>query len=328
LTTIGALFSGRRYVAQRDEDLCFASASRFIDRRMEAIRTAEKDAGAKRPSTSALSEILIGPKNPHALAPLLNILPAHFRSFQNEAVRLIRSVAVDCNNKHSDPDLAKRVLQLAEALASVSVDVKHQIETDEQKVNEIIAKEREHEIRLTQAGEPLQILKEGVRKGAAFIASKDLKGVRWGAIHSSIYGKPSVQFYLAVLSSDGAEIIVDWSTSIDIDKSKAFYSQMIDAVLAYVLPPILQKIEADLDSNKGLVIGTCELKRSYLIVPAGWFGMKLHEIPWTRVHTEVANGKMIISHRVDSRIKIALPIQTTYNAVAIDFIAASRGKQQ
>jgi hypothetical protein len=328
LTTIGALFSGRRYVAQQDEDLCFASASRFIDRRMEPIRTAEKDAGTKRPSTSALSEILIDPKNPHALVPLLNLLPAHFRSFQNEAVRLIRSIAVDCNNKHSDPDLAKGVLQLAKAFTSVSVDVKHQIETDEQQVNEIIAKEREHEIRLTQGGEPLQILKEGVRKGAAFIASKDLKGVRWGAIHSSTYGKQSAQFYLAVLSSDGAEITVDWSTSIDIDKSKNFYSQMIDAVFAYALPPILQKIEADLDSDKSVVIGTCELKCFYVVIPGGWFGTKAHKVPWPRVHTEVADGKMIISDRANSRIKIALPIQTTYNAVAIDFIAASRGKQQ
>src|SRR5215831_8880965 len=152
LTTIGALFSGRRYVAQQDEDLCFASASRFIDRRMEPIRIAEKDAGIKRPSISVLSEILIDPKNPHALGPLLNLLPSHFRSFQDEAVRLIRSISVDCNNKHSDPDLAKGVLQLAKAFASVGVDLKHQIETDEKQVNKIIANEREHEIRLTQRG--------------------------------------------------------------------------------------------------------------------------------------------------------------------------------
>jgi len=103
---------------------------------------------------------------------------------------------------------------------------------------------------------------------------------------------------------------------------------MINAVFAYALPPILQKIEADLDSDKSVVIGTCELNRFYVVIPAGWFGTKLHKVPWPRVHTEVANGNMIISDRANSRIKIALPIQTTYNAVAIEFIAASRGKQQ
>ena len=104
LAWVGALLSGRRYVAQQDEDLCFAGAKRIIDRRMEPIRSAEKEASTKRPSMSVLSKMLIDSNNPLALAPLLNLLPAgHFREFQDEAVRLVRSIAVDCNNKHSDP---------------------------------------------------------------------------------------------------------------------------------------------------------------------------------------------------------------------------------
>jgi hypothetical protein len=261
--------------------------------------------------------------------PLLNLLPAHFRSFQNEAVRLIRSIAVECNNKHSDPDLANGVLQLAKAFTSVSVDVKHQIETDEQQVNKIIAKEREQEIRLTQEGEPLQILKEGVRKGAAFIASKDLKGVRWGAVISSMNGRRSADYHVSVLANRGTEIAINWKTSIDHDKSNQVFSQIIEAMCAYALPPILQKIEADLDNGKRVVIGACELNRASVIIPVGgWFGKKLHEVPWPRIHARMANGEMIISDRANSRIKIALPIQTTYNAVAIEFVAASRGKQQ
>jgi tetratricopeptide (TPR) repeat protein len=172
LATIGILLGGRRYVAQEDEDTCFAGATRFVDRRMEPIRNAEKEASSKKPTLSTLSTMVIDPSNPLALAPLLNLLPAHFRFFQNEAVRLLRSIAVDCYNKHSDADLSKEVLKLANAFSAATVDVKHQIEADEQQVAEIISKEREREVRLTQGGEPLQITREGVRKGTEFVASR------------------------------------------------------------------------------------------------------------------------------------------------------------
>jgi hypothetical protein len=63
VATITALSSGRHYVAQQEEDFCFAGASRLIDRRMEPLRHAEKEAITKKPSVSALSKMLIDPNN-------------------------------------------------------------------------------------------------------------------------------------------------------------------------------------------------------------------------------------------------------------------------
>jgi tetratricopeptide (TPR) repeat protein len=327
LTTIGALLAGRRYVTRQDEDVCFAGASRLIGRRMELIRNAEKEASSKKPSLPELSTMLIGPVNPQALVPLFNLLPAHFRSFNDEAGRLLLSIAVDCYNKHSDPDLSREVLELAKAFAFVSVDVKHRIERDERQIAEIIAKERKHEVRLTLGGEPLEITREGVRKGTMFIASKDIKAVRWGA---AITGqRPTYEFYFSVLSTQVTEIAISWSTSIDIDKSTTFYSQIIEAMFVYALPPILKKIDTDLDSDKGVVIGSCDLRRSHVVIAvAGWFGTKRYEVPWSRVHIDVANGQVIISDRADSKVRTALSARITYNAVAIGLVAASRGKQQ
>ena len=180
LPLVGALLSGHRYVNLQSEDLCFSGAARSIDRRMETIRTSEKAASHKRPSISELSKLLVDATNPRALAPLLNLLPAHFESYQNEAVRLIRSIAVDCNNIHSDADLANDLLALAGSFTFVSVDVKHQVEADRQKVTELIAQERQHEVRLTLRDAPLNITKEGVRNGNSFLAAKDAAAIRWG----------------------------------------------------------------------------------------------------------------------------------------------------
>ncbi len=341
LTRIGALLSGRRYVARQEEDLCFAGAKRIIDRRMEPIRSAEKEASTKRPSMSVLSKMLIDSNNPLALAPLLNLLPAgHFREFQDEAVRLVRSIAVDCNNKHSDPDLSKKVLQLANAFTLVGLAVKQEIATDEERVNEIIAKEREHEVRLTQRGGPLvslvskwagttpgsiEITREGVRKGATVIAAKDLKAIRWG---STLTNGILYSFFLSAQSDQGAEIKISWSSPLkDLEKDKDIFSKMIDASARYALPPILEKINADLDNDKRVVIGNCELNRSHLVI-LSWFGTRRHEVPWPRVLAEMARGDVIVSDRANSKVRTAMPMSTTYNAVTIGIIAASRGKQQ
>ncbi len=340
LARIGVLLNGRRYIAQQDEDLCFAGASRFIDRRMEPIRNAAKDASAKKPSMPALSKMLIDSNNPLALAPLLNVLPlARFRSFQDEAVRLVRSIAVDCHNEHSDPDLAKEVLQLADAFRSVSVDIKQQLATDQHQVNEIITKDREHEVRITQEGAPLislvsrwvgtspgsiEITRAGVRKGAALIAIKDLKAIRWGI---TITNGVLYSFFLSVQSDQGTEIQISWSPLIEVEKNKAYFSNMVDASVRYALPTILEKINADLDNDKRVVIGNCELGRSHLVI-LSWFGTRRHEVPWSRVHAEMAGGDVIISDHTNSKVRTAMPMSTTYNAVTIGIIAASRGKQQ
>lgn len=221
LEKVSALLSGRRYVNQQDDDLCFAGAKRAIDRRMEPIRGAEKDSETQRPSLLALSGILIDPKNPDALAPLLNLLPAaHFRSFQNEAARLLRSIALNSNNRYSDSDLAREVLQFANRFAFVSVDVKHQVENDEQQVNEIIAKEREHEVRLTQGSAALEITKEGVRKGEEFIAAMEIRSIRWGINITGQRPYLNYDFLIGVQSEKGKEIQITWSASKELDKKQ------------------------------------------------------------------------------------------------------------
>ena len=327
---INALLSGRRYVAQEDDELCFSGARRIIDRRLEKIRNAETDAATKRPSLADLKMILIDGKNPEAVAPLLNLLPAaHFRSLQNEAVRLIRSIAVDCNNQHFDSNLAKDVLQLANCFAFASVDVKQQVEADEQQVNKNIAQEREREVRLTQGGAPLEITKQGVRKGDVFIAAEDLKAIRWGVNITGQSPHAIYDFLLSVLSNRQREIQINWSSSTEVDKNNSYFSKMVDASFSFVLPSILERINSDLEENRKVAIGNCELMRGHLgILVQGWFSGKRHEVPWSRVHTEASRGDIIISDSANSRIRVAMPLRTTYNAVTIGLIAASRGKPQ
>lgn len=327
LPLVGALLSGHRYVNLQSEDLCFSGAARSIDRRMETIRTSEKAASHKRPSISELSKLLVDATNPRALAPLLNLLPAHFRSYQNEAVRLIRSIAVDCNNIHSDADLANDLLALAGSFTFVSVDVKHQVEADRQKVTELIAQERQHEVRLTLRDAPLNITKEGVRNGNSFLAAKDAAAIRWGVNVNGTSSSRIFDFLIAVRGIKGDEITINWRSTADLDKNNEFFTKMIDAAFNYLFPSILERINADLDKNTTVQIGSCELTRSQIALHVlGWLGRKRHEIPWSRVEVEISKGDVNVSDRLNSKIRASVPLRETYNAPMITLIAAARGK--
>src|SRR5262249_20079470 len=151
----------------------------------------------------------------------------------------------------------------------------------------------------------IEITREGVRKGAAFIAAKDLKAIRWGI---TITQGGLYNFFLSVKSDQGTEIQISWCSVKDLEKES--FSKMIDASLSYALPSIVKKINVDLDNNKRIVIGNCELNRSHLVI-LSWFGTKRNEVPWSRVHSEVARGDVIISDRTNSKIWVAMPMRTT-----------------
>jgi hypothetical protein len=127
---------------------------------------------------------------------------------------------LNSNNRYSDSDLAREVLQFANRFAFVSVDVKHQVENDEQQVNEIIAKEREHEVRLTQGSAALEITKEGVRKGEEFIAAMEIRSIRWGINITGQRPYLNYDFLIGVQSEKGKEIQITWSASKELDKKQ------------------------------------------------------------------------------------------------------------
>jgi actin-like ATPase involved in cell morphogenesis/Tfp pilus assembly protein PilF len=332
VAAIQAMLGGRRYVTSKDEDICFSGAGRFLDRCVESVRNAEKEANHKKPSLASLSAMAVGPNCSHALAPLLNLFRTHLQKYSNEAARLLRSIAVDCNNRHSDPHLARDILTLAKAFTFVDSDVKARVEEDSQQVAEIICK---NEVHFTLSGEQIKITKDGVRKGSKFIATKEIKGVRWGA--TATKDRLAYEMYLSVLSDQGAEIVVSWSqayrssgdTSINIYNADSVFLGIINAMFRYALPAIMTKIDVELDNDRSFAVGGCQLHRSHVVIPVeGWFGTKYHHVPWVRVKTEIENGEVAIFDRLNSKARIVMSMRATYNVPVIDLIATTRGGER
>ena len=115
----------------------------------------------------------------------------------------------------------------------------------------------------------------------------------------------------------------------DIDKNNEHFSKLVDASINYALPPIINKINAGLDKVPE------DYHRQLRAIPPsgdhstfGWFGTKRHEVPWSSVQADIVRGERNYFRSYELRIRTAMSMRTTYNAVTIGVIAASRGKQQ
>jgi hypothetical protein len=152
LQKVAILLGGRRYVTFSDEDDCFSGASRILDRRVDVIRAAAKEAAIQRPSLEYLKEVFTGNKTAPPLNGLLNILPLQFRSFQDEAFTLFRGIYLVCNNKFEDTDLTHSILLLAKTNKSMRADLKTLLEEDEKSLDKIIQQEKA--LKARQANKP------------------------------------------------------------------------------------------------------------------------------------------------------------------------------
>src|SRR5439155_1026148 len=113
---------------------------------------------------------------------ILNLLPEPFRDQQATAVRAIRDIAIASYNQHNDIDLSKAILALSGKFNFKSAELTQRLEADFQQIQKLIAEERKHEAKLTLGEQPMEITKEGVRKGSTFIGANVISSVRWGIL--------------------------------------------------------------------------------------------------------------------------------------------------
>ena len=161
LPVLECLLDGRRWVAPSYADRCFENARRRCDRLLEPIRRARERADEVTPTVESVSRML----EQESLIDILNLLPTYFRDLQNEAPTLIRNMSISCYNSHSNADVAKNVLQIARRFTFKSAELNQRLEDDFKQIEELIRKERKHEVSLTKGNEKWKITKEGVFQG-------------------------------------------------------------------------------------------------------------------------------------------------------------------
>ena len=139
LTVLECLLDGRRWVSPSYADKCFDNARRLVARLLEPLRDANSRAADEKPTVASVRLLLEGA----SLPGVFNLLPTYFKDSQNEAVSLIRGIAISCFNIHQDSDLSREILHLTKLFRFKSPHLNQQLSEDFDKIEELIRDERE-----------------------------------------------------------------------------------------------------------------------------------------------------------------------------------------
>lgn len=257
---------------------------------------------------------------------ILNLLPSVFWELHEEASRLLRATAFKAFEKHRDIDEAKKILQLTQRIKFKGANETQIIEDNFKQIAEISQRERQHEVKLTSGKDAWNITKEGAGRGSVFIPVKDVASVRWGTIIARQQsGPPRYDYELTVTGVSGREASYAWSATLDIEKSQKYFENLIDAAFAYLLPVVVDKVEAALAAGRSFAIGPCLVTSAGIqFETSGWFSSKPHSVRWERVRADMANGELIVSDRDMPKTKISMPFKTTNNAPVLRILVLSR----
>jgi hypothetical protein len=321
---IESLFDGRRWVLAEHEEICFGGAKRQIDSLLDPLRSAAKEAEREAPTIAGLEAVLQGDH----LTSIVNLLPEPFRDQQNEAVSLLRSIAIKAFNEHGDADLSQTILTLSRKFNFKSASLKQRLEEDFKQIQKNIAEERKHEVKLTKGEDDWQITKDGVRKGAVFIPADDVSTIRWGILISGSQYSQTYNFLIVSSDNEGNVIKFSWESSKNVEKQKNFFNDLVNASLNYIVPNICANISKVLGEGKAVKIGPCSLTIQNLkFEKPGWFSSKQIIIPWSQVETKVQNGTMLVYDKSSPKIQAEMELRTTENAVILPFFAQLFGKR-
>lgn len=316
---IESLFDGRRWILREHEELCFEGGRRQVEHLLAPLRQAADKANDVKPQLPHLKSLV----NHSGLISIINLLPEPFREQQREAVSMIRSIAIAAFNEHGDSDLSKAILTLSKDFSFKSAALTQRLDDDFKQINNLIAKERQHEAKLTLGSDKLEVTKDGVRQGSTFIAVENIRSIRWGILITGTQYSQIYQFLMVCRDSAGNTTNFSWQSSNNIEEQQKHFTALIKAAVNYVVPKIYENIQAQLDAGKQVKIGPCVLSKSHLMFEkSGWFSSKQIAIPWSRVETQVSNGDLYVYDRSETSSRVSMTIRDTDNAVILQFLAS------
>jgi len=304
------MVSGRHWVNDAHLSELFADSYDEINKLLESLREAKKISEKIKPTFQGVSEVIFASKLQNYLLPL----PPQFIDLQEEAAKLVRSIAINAMNKHNDSAVSKDILNLAKTLIPKGSKMTFDLKEDTEAINEIIASEKKDESALTIGKVNTSIKKEGIRHDTQFIPAEKVEALCWGA--SATRGQYSTTYsYSFRFIGSGQTINVSWSGSKEGDKSKDLFDQHVNALFSFILPHAENYVKNQLDRGGTIMIGGCRItKANVQFETKGWFSSKSHSVPWKKLKAEFSNGELTLCSIDNNSQKVSMPLMTTPNS--------------
>lgn len=311
IDVIKAILGGRRFVTPDFDDKCFTTGLRYSNNFLDDLKAEEDKVEKNKPTIQTIRSVLSN-KN---LGQILKVLPSTFIEVQSAAAEIIRGITVKIYRHHGDARLAKEVLKLAINFAQNSASFRFRFEKDLAKLDEFIEEEKKDESLLTFGDIQFEITQEGVRYGEKFIKAIDTETLRWGIEITNSSGNKSYKFRVKVGGKGTNSINVNWNSSSDIKRQEGLFQKCVDAIFAYILPNVIEKLRAELTSGKTVHVGGIPITSGGLILKAqGWFRTKEEYCRWSSLSSEIKNGCTVINSTINPKAETTLSLADIDNA--------------
>jgi tetratricopeptide (TPR) repeat protein len=308
---IECMLDGRRFVMPKHEDKCFDGAHKQFNRVLEPLRQASEKSEKIKPRAESIRSVLAQGN----VGKIIELLPSTFQNVQYEAASIIRSVAINAYNVHGDADLAKEIAVISMPLAGRSNSVLDQIKEDMKTLDERIRDESKDDASLTYGGANYSITRKYVTFATQKLSVEDVRTLRWG-IEKMQNGMREYSITIGGMGSK--RLSLNWRVSKDFEAQHALFSKLTNAALSYLMPRVIEMIRKDLDNNQIIQIGAAPVsKGGVTFTITGWFSSRLEICPWNQLRSTIENGDVIITDYTNSKAKIALPLATVDNAIAL-----------
>ncbi len=319
ISTIECLLDGRRWIPESMEDLCFTNAKKSLKKLLTPLTDLEEKSEKKLVSIDDLNQVL----EYSSVLSILNLLPVFFEEEQNQAVGILRNLAINANNIHGDTELAKKIIEKAKLFKFRSPSINKKIDEDYKTIQELINEERKDEAKLTSGTTIWHITKEGVRLGDVFIPTNIVKSIVFGVDSPKSRSNLTWTFRLSFISNDNKKVEYKWNSSLEkIEENEKHYKKLISATLIYIAPNLLKTTIKSMEDGATIQMGPCLLSNDGIsFEKTGWFFTKKHFIEWYHVKTKVEDGILSIYDRRSPSISINITIATTENSFLVSFIS-------
>ncbi len=337
LAVIEALFDGRRWVEPEDEDVCFRGA-------MQCVRAVVQEANARKATNGRQSlQALQSWLDDGAIVEIFNLLPtAYFRDEQVQLVRIIREMAVDCWNNHSDSELSAAVLSLCKRFRFKSAELNNQLEKDLAAVTTILNETREHSFSAeVRRGIPVSITSTGAELDGVRLGPDEVEAIRWGEYVRTVNGIESEHDFCIGIRGQSRAIEIRWGKRsifqavgdvfrkrgeiCPIDQlgtadQQQMFRKAINAALHFLMPSLLSKLVERLRGGGSIGVGHCRLSARGIAFQAGLLRATDWLIPWSQAIATIRNGQMVVADRRRSKATTAMSIMETDNAVLLPML--------
>lgn len=340
VAALEALLSGRRWTLPEDDDVAFERMQRLVADWLSPLHELRKSSGEILPRRDEIGSVIFGGTSEGERLRLLRSLPLQFREQINQAAAAVRSIAIDCYNKHKQTVLARDIIHMAKLIPQIDTRLEEQLKEDLAAIEKILKDESDSEFEsLISQGKVLRITKHGVEYDHLKLAPQDVRSLAWGIYVHRVNGIETHRNYSISIGGVGQNIQVEWdSTGLivglvkkvlrdkqatipvrdkPVSEQDLYFQAIVGVLLKAIVPSLIEYLTSLFNSGATIPVGEAKFSKHGVSFRTGIVFKDDHSIPWAQLDTLSQNGEVILFSKSKRSAEIRFNAKTTPNAVML-----------